>query len=175
MTTLNFNHNINEIKTNENKIVRGTLLIPKLYLKKLEVLRNKELLSLEEIIVKFSFLIEKNLILINPNLEKHTTLYQGINKENLNLIRCHLRSKPMVWHHWKRLANHFGLSMCNLFFICLKEINLNDLESVGTPTDSLKPYNYFFYECTNFARAFTHRWFYSRIFVKKGNWRKKLN
>ena len=167
MNNLNFNHNLNEIKTINNKSVNATLLISKMYLKTLEELRYKEAISIEGLITKFAFLIEKKILIIPPNLDKHTTLYQGIGKEKLNLIRCHLRCNPMVWHHWKRLANHFGVSMCNLFFICLKNVTSNDIDSVGTPTESIKHYNYLFFEVTNFARAFTHRWFFSKIYIKK--------
>ena len=167
MRTLNLNHNINEIKSIKSKYIRCTLLIPKLYLKKLDKLKYIESNSLEDLLNKFSLLIEKKIIIISPNLEKHTTQYQGQSKEILNLSRCHLRCNPMVWHHWKRLANHYGVSMCNLFFICLKNITLKDLDSVGTPTESLCLHNNFFFEVTNIARFYSHRWFYSRRSRKK--------
>ena len=167
MSILYFNNSINEIKSKSDKSVRGTLLVPKMYLKKLDELRYKKSLSIENLIIKFSFLIEKNIIHIPPNLNKHTTLYQNLNKNELSLIRCHLRCIPMVWHHWKRLANHFGLSMCNLFFICLKNVTLKDLESVGTPTDSYLIHNFTFNEITNFTKSYSHRWFFSRRYKKK--------
>ena len=167
MSLINLNHSINEINSNNIKNVRCTLLIPKYYLTILDDLRNKNSLSIELLIKKFSYLIEKNIISIPPNLEKHTTLYQGQPKLKLNLIRCHLRTSPMLWHHWKRLANHFGVSMCNLFIICLKKVTLNDLDSVGTPTESLQIHNFFFFEVTNFIKFYSHRWFYIRIHKKK--------
>ena len=167
MNTLNFNLNINEIKSIKNKSVRGTLLLPKNYLRVLDLLRFQEKITLEELLVRFSFLIEKKVILIIPNIEKHTTLYQGHTRVKLDLIRLHLRCRPMIWHHWKRLSNHFGVSMCNLFFICLRNVALKDLESVGTPTNYLNFHNFFFFEVTNFTRNYSHRWFHSRAYRKK--------
>ena len=168
MKALNFNHNIDEIKSSSYNCVRGTLLVPKLYFKILEELTKSSPLSFEELIIKFSSLIEKQIIYISPIYHKHTTQYQNHNqnKEKLDLIRCHLRCKPMVWHHWKRLANHFGLSMCYLFLICLKKVSLKELESVGTPTESLHLHNFFFFEVTNNKKSYSHRWFYSRILRK---------
>ena len=167
MSVLNLNNKINEIKSSNYKSIRGTLLIPINYLKLLDDFRYKEFLSIEELISKFSFLIEKKIINIIPNLEKHTTQYQGIPKQKLNLIRCHFRSNPMIWHHWKRLANHYGISMCYLFLICLKKVSLKQLESVGAPTDSSCLCNFIFYEVTNFARFYSHRWFFSKRYRKK--------
>ena len=146
--------------------MRATLLVPKSYLKILDEHKIKNS-SLEDLIRKFSIAIEKKIINVSPNFEKHTTQYQGLHKEKLNLTRCHLRCNPMVWHHWKRLSNHFGLSMCNLFIICLKKLTSKDLESVGTPTDSRLLHNFSFYEVTNFTRSYSHRWLYVRSYKKK--------
>ena len=167
MATLYFNYNIDEIKTLNNKSVNGTLLVPKIILKKLDELRYIKSNSIEDLIKKFSTLIEKRVIHVSPNIEKHTTLYQSHDKEKINLIRCHFRSNPMVWHHWKRLANHFGVSMCYLFFICLNKVNPKHLDSVGTPTESLHLNNFLFFEITNFIKSYSHRWFYSRSYIKK--------
>ena len=169
MSIINFNDNINEIKTANNKSVRGTLLIPKIYLKKFDEISKKKSLSIEILLTKFSILIEKKIITFTPNLEKHTTLYQNHSKEKLNLIRLHFRSNPMVWHYWKRLSNHYGVSMCNLFFICLKKVEIKDLDSVGTPTDSRRIHNFSFYEVSNFTKYYSHRWFFSRSHKKKSN------
>ena len=167
MSNINFNNNINELKSIDHKNLRCTLLVPKNYIKILDVIRNKDNKSIESLITKFSYLIEKNIIFITPNLEKHTTLYQSHSKPKLNLIRSHFRCNPMVWHHWKRLSNHFGVSMCFLFIICLKKVNLKALDSVGTPTESTRIHNYKFLEITNFLRNYSHRWFYSRLYEKK--------
>ena len=166
MSTLNFNHNIDEIKSEDFKSLRCTILIPEMYLKTLYKLTEIYSHSIENLITKFSILIEKRIILIRPNYEKHTTLYQSHSKPKLNLSRRHFRCNPMVWHHWKRLADHFGVSMCYLFLICLKKVTLKDLASVGAPTETLRIHNYIFYELTNFTRYYSHRWFFSRIFRK---------
>ena len=170
MSIINLNQSVNEIKSIPIKSIRSTLLVPQLNFKMLDRLTDKY--SLEELITKFSFLIENKIIIINPNLEKHTTLYQGQPKVKLDLIRCHLRCNPMVWHHWKRLANLFGVSMCNLFIICLKKVSLKELESVGTSTEKRHVHNFLFYEITNSTRSYSHRWFYSKIYRKNRN--KKL-
>ena len=173
MSILNYNHNINEITSNNFKAVRGTILIPKMYLGKLDELKYNESFSIETLLTKFSFLINKKVIFISPNLEKHTTLYQGQPKVKLNLIRSHFRCSPLIWHQWKRLANHFGVSMCYLFIICLKKITIKQLDSVGTPTESRRLCNFFFFEITNFTRSYSHRWFYARSYSKKSKSKKK--
>ena len=167
MNNLNYNQNINEIKSNDFKSLKCTLLIPRMYINFLDELLIKESISIENLIKKFSSLIEKNVLIINPILEKHTTKYQSHSTEKLNLIRKHFRSNPLVWHYWKRLANHYGVSMCYLFLICLKKVTFKDLNSVGTPTESRHLHNFIFFEVTNYTRSYSHRWLYSRIYMKR--------
>ena len=160
MRTLKFNQNINEIKSNEFIAIRSTLLVTKYYLGTLHIVRKKN--SISELLKKYSYLIQKGEITIKANLGKHTTLYQSHSKEKLDLTRCHFRCDPMIWHHWKRLANLYGVSMCLLFILCLKEMKSNHSESVGSATDSGWFHNAIFVEFTNFSRKYSHRWFFSR-------------
>ena len=167
MKILNLNQNIDEIKSNDFKKLKTTLLVLNSNLSKLYEIRQKKELSLEELLKFFTLLLQKKIITIEPNLFKHTTLYQcGINQK-LNLTRCHFRCDPMVWHHWKRLANHYGVSMCYLFSNCLKKVELEYFENVGTPTEKQSFHNLLFFEITNFTRFYSHRWIFTRLFIKK--------
>ena len=166
MKTINFNNCINEIKSKKNFDISCTLLIPKLYLGKIDKIKKLELISIEVLLKRYSKLVHHKTIKINPIYNKHTTSYQNSQYSALNLNRLHFRCDPMVWHHWKRLANHYGVSMCFLFFICLKNVEEKDLKSVGTPTEKWCFHNFIFFEVSNFNKYYSHRWINTRLWEK---------
>ena len=163
MKIININKNINEIKSDKFVSLRCTLLVPKYYLNKLYKIRIKNKLSFEKLLSKYLQMIQKENIKIQSNQSKHTTLYQYKVDSDLDLIRCHFRCDPMIWHHWKRLANHYGISMCLLFKICLKETGVKDPKFVGTTAKSGRFHKFIFFEFTNFSKYFSNRWLYTRF------------
>ena len=152
--------NFNKTKSNKNLNLCCTLLIPKWHLNKL--INLKKNFTIEEILKNYSILIQKKIIFIKPIQTKHTTSYQYDNENELHLSRSHFRCDPMVWHRFKRLANHYGVSICKLFVLCLIS-NENLRKTVGTPADSRWFCFLIFFEITNYKLYKSFRIFFSRI------------
>ena len=150
------NHNTKEKNVNLHLGLRSTLLLPK---SQFELFINyqlsiNEFRKTEKVIKRFIYLIETKQIIIKPNIFKHTTLYQNSKRD---LQKINFVCDPMVWHHWKRLSNCFGVSMCYLFALCCVKLSKLDSKLVGTHNYNIIFQSQNWYEKTNYEEYTTER------------------
>ena len=156
MRVKTFNHYIPHIQSDPTKGLRCTFLVPKNYVLSIIELKKKlKIRKTEDLISYYTELIQSKKISVHTNISKHTALYQ---KEDLDLQRHNFGCDPMVWHHWKRIANHLGVSMCFLYINVLEAVLGGHLESLEAPKKSYGFTTQKWLEHTNFEDYSSKRW-----------------